>query len=97
MPKERRQSPNRLAALGAVAGFLVVVPIGLSVGPAGVSRWGVMLAALICVISVALYLTVRRMKAWPRVAPWDLRLQSISTATAAALVLPLDLWRQGVL
>lgn len=97
VPKERRQSPNRLAAFGAIIGFIVVVPIGLSVGATGVSRWGVMLAALICIISVALYLTVRRMEAWPKVAPWDLRLQSLSTATATALVLPLHLWQQGVL
>ncbi|HEX6042630.1 hypothetical protein [Longimicrobium sp.] len=97
VPGERRRSPNRLAAFGAIVGFLIVVPIGLSVGTSGVSRWGVMLAALLCIISVMLYLTVRRVKAWPKVAPWDLRLQSISTAIATALVLPLHLWQQGVL
>lgn len=97
VPRERRQSRNRLAVLAAVLGSLVVVPIGLSVGATGVERWGMALAALICIISVSLYLTVRRMKAWPKVAPWDLRLQSISTATAAVLVLPLHLWRLGVL
>lgn len=97
VPKEHRVSSNGLATFGAFVGFAVVVPAGLSVGMAGVSGWGVLLAGLICIVSVALYLTVRRMALWPKVAPWDLRLQSISTATAAALVLPLHLWQQGVL
>jgi hypothetical protein len=97
VPKERRQSSNRLAALGGILGFIVVVPIGLAVGTGGVSAWGVMIAAVICAVSLALYLTVRRMKAWPKVAPWDLRLQSLSTGVATALVLPLHLWRQGLL
>jgi phytol kinase len=97
VPVERRQSPNRLAAFGGILGFLVVVPAGLGVGVAGVTRWGMMMAVIICAVSLGLYLTVRRMPAWPRVAPWDLRLQMLSTATATALVLPLHLWRAGVL
>lgn len=97
VPAERRRSPNRLAAFAGILGFLVVVPMGLAVGVAGVSAWGVMVAAVICAVSLALYLTVRRMAGWPKVAPWDLRLQSISTALVTALVLPLHLWRLGVL
>lgn len=96
VPAERRRAPNRLAAFSGIAGFLLVVPMGLAVGVAGVSAWGVMIAAVICVVSLALYLGVRRMAAWPKVAPWDLRLQSLSTAAATALVLPLHLWRLGV-
>jgi phytol kinase len=96
VPAERRRAPNRLAAFSGIGGFIVVVPAGLAVGVAGVSAWGVMIAAVICIVSLALYLTVRRMAAWPKVAPWDLRLQSISTAVATALVLPLHLWRMGV-
>ncbi|HLM69488.1 MAG TPA: hypothetical protein VK358_18245 [Longimicrobium sp.] len=97
VPGDRRRSPNRLAAFGGILGFILVVPVGLAVGVLSVSAWGVMIAVLICAVSVALYLTVRRMSAWPRVAPWDLRLQAMSTGTATALVLPLHLWRLGVL
>jgi phytol kinase len=101
VPEEHRRSSNGIAAFGAVLGFLVVVPIGLAVGPSGMSARGMMveglLCAVICMVSLALYLAVRRMAAWPKVAPWDLRLQSLSTALATALVLPVHLWRQGVL
>lgn len=97
VPAERRRTPNRLAALGAVAAFLVVVPAGLGVGVAGVTRWGMMIAAVISLVSLALYLTVRRMAAWPKVAPWDLRLQTLSSAAATVLVLPLHLWRMGLM
>jgi phytol kinase len=96
VPAERRRTPNRLAALGAIASFLVVVPAALGVGVHGVTQWGMMIAAVICIVSLALYFTVRRMAVWPKVAPWDLRLQMLSTATATALVLPLHLWRLGL-
>jgi dolichol kinase len=97
VPAERRRTPNRLAALGAVGAFLVVVPAGLGVGVEGVTRWGMMIAAVISVVSLGLYLSVRRMAAWPKLAPWDLRLQTLSTAAATALMLPLHLWQLGVL
>ena len=97
VPAERRRAPWGLAATGALIGFLVVVPVGLAVGTSGVNVWGMTMAAVICLVSLVLYLTVRRMGAWPKVAPWDLRLQTLSTATATALVLPLHLWRTGVL
>jgi phytol kinase len=97
VPAERRRTPNRLAALAAVAAFGVVVPAGLGVGVEGVTRWGMMIAAVISLVSLGLYLSVRRMAAWPKVAPWDLRLQTLSTAAATALMLPLHLWRMGVL
>jgi phytol kinase len=96
VPAELRVSSNGMAVLGGLGGFGVVVPIGLAVG-AGVSGWGTMIAALICIISLALYLTVRRMSIWPRVAPWDLRLQMLSTAAATAIILPLHLWHLGIL
>jgi phytol kinase len=97
VPAERRRTPNRLAALGAVGAFMIVVPAALGVGVEGVTRWGMMIAAVICLVSLGLYLTVRRMAAWPKVAPWDLRLQMLSSAAATALVLPLHLWHLGVL
>jgi hypothetical protein len=55
------------------------------------------MAAVICAGSLGLYLTIRRLPAWPKPPPWDLRLQMLSTALATALVLPLHLWRLGVL
>jgi phytol kinase len=97
VPAERRRAPWGLAATGALVGYLVVVPMGLAVGVAGITLWGLAMAAVICVVSLVLYLSVRRMAAWPKVAPWDLRLQALSTAAATALVLPLHLWRNGVL
>jgi phytol kinase len=97
VPDERRRAPTALAAAGAVVGFLVVVPASLGVGSAGVSAWGLLIAAVICVVSLGLYLAVRRLPAWPKPPPWDLRLQMLSTALATALVLPLHLWRLGVL
>ena len=96
VPPERRRWPNGVAALCGIAGFFVVVPLGLAVGAAGVTAWGMMMAAVICAVSVTLYLVVRRMPAWPTVAPWGLRLQALSTAVATALVLPLHLGRMGV-
>lgn len=96
VPAERRVSSNGVAALGGILGFLVVVPIGLAVGTEGVRVGGVAVAAVICAVSVALHLTVRRMGVWPRAAPWDLRLQALSTGAATALVLPLHLWRLGL-
>jgi phytol kinase len=97
VPGDRRRSPNGLAAFGGILGFILVVPIALAVGVMSVSAWGVMMAAVICAVSVALYLTVRRIEMWPKVAPWDLRLQAMSTGLATALVLPLHLWRLGLL
>jgi phytol kinase len=96
VPADQRRAPNRLAAFAGIGGFIAVVPIGLAVGVLGVTAWGVMIAAVICAISVGLYLTVRRIGMWPKVAPWDLRLQALSTALATALVLPLHLWRLGL-
>jgi len=97
VPAAERRAPRGMAVLGGFAGFLIVVPIGLAVIGPGVSAWRMLVAALICAISLGLYLGVRRMEAWPRAAPWDLRLQMLSTATATALVLPLHLWRLGLI
>jgi hypothetical protein len=53
---------------------------------------GLLAAGVICTVSQALYLSVRRLPAWPKVQPWDARLQTLSAAVAMALVLPLHLW-----
>lgn len=96
VPEERRRASNAAAAVFAVLGFLVVVPVGLAVGAEGISFWRLAAAASITLVALALYLTVRRLRAWPRVAPWDLRLQTLSVLAAASIVVPIHLWRIGL-
>ncbi len=95
VPRRRRRRLLWLRAGSAALGFLLVVPAGLGVSVAGATAWGVACAAAVCALALALYLGVRRLPAWPRVAPWGLRLQMLSTATAAALVGAVHLWRIG--
>jgi phytol kinase len=97
VPAERRRAPWGVALTGAAIGFAIVVPFGLAVGAHGVSGWGLAMAGVICAASLILYLTVRKLAVWPKVAPWDLRLQMLSTAVVTAVLLPLHLWRMGVL
>lgn len=95
VPRRRRRRLFWLRAGSALLGFLVVVPIGLALSGTGATAWGLLCAAAVCAVSLALYFTVRRLPAWPRVAPWGLRLQMLSTAAATALVVPVHLWRIG--
>lgn len=97
VPDERRRASNAAAASFAVLGFLLVVPLGLAVGTLGFSVWRLASAAAICAIAVPLYLGIRRLDAWPKLAPWDLRLQTLSVLAAAALLVPIHLWRIGAL
>jgi phytol kinase len=97
VPEDERKAPRGMAVASALIGFIVVVPIGLAVIGSGISVGGIAIAALLCGISLSIYLGVRRMEAWPRVAPWDLRLQMLSTAIATALILPLHLWHLGLI
>lgn len=88
----RRRAAISLATSGAALGFLAVVPAGLAVGTSGLTLAGMLAAGVICTVSLGLYLTVRRLPAWPKVPPWDLRLQTLSAAVSMALVLPVHLW-----
>jgi phytol kinase len=88
----RRRAAVSLATSGAILGFVAVVPAGLAVGATGLTVEGLLAAGVICTVSQALYLSVRRLPAWPKVQPWDARLQTLSAAMAMALVLPLHLW-----
>lgn len=97
VPDERRRASNATAAAFAFLCFFVVVPVGLMVGVRGLSSWHLLSAGLTCAIAVVLYLGVRRLAAWPKAAPWDLRLQALITLAAAALTVPVHLWRIGVL
>jgi dolichol kinase len=85
-PWVTRGSPMQL--LGSVLlGALVLLPIGAWVDPApNVTAFAV--AAGIPVLAVALYLTANAVFRVPRHRPWDWRLQSLSVAVSAALLLP---------
>jgi phytol kinase len=96
VPSERRRASNAAAGAFSVLAFVVVVPVGLMVGAEGISFWRLAAAASIALVALLLYLTVRRLRAWPKVAPWDLRLQTLSVLAAASLVVPIHLWRIGV-
>ena len=80
----------------AAAGLLVI-PVGLAVGPGGLSPRGVALALGVTLAATGIYLLGRRLPAWPREAPWNVRLQAISTAVAAVMAVPLQLAWLGVL
>jgi hypothetical protein len=95
VPRRRRRRLFWLRAGSALLGFLVVVPVGLALSATGATMWGLLCAAAVCAVSLALYFTVGRLPAWPRVPPWGLRLQMLSTAAATALMVPVHLWRIG--
>lgn len=95
VPEERRRASNAAAAGFAVLGFFVVVPVGLAVGALGISFWRLAAAAAITLVALLLYLTVRGLRAWPKPAPWDLRLQTLAVLAAASIVVPVHLGRIG--
>jgi hypothetical protein len=95
VPRRRRRRLFWLRAGSALVGFLVVVPAGLALSVTGATAWGLLCAAAVCALALALYFTVGRLPQWPRVAPWGLRLQMLSTAAATALMVPVHLWRIG--
>ena len=95
VPRRRRRRLFWLRAGSALLGFLVVVPAGLALSVTGANAWGLLCAAAVCALALTLYFTVGRLPQWPRVAPWGLRLQMLSTAAATALMVPVHLWRIG--
>lgn len=95
VPTRRRRRLLSMRIGAALLGFLVVVPTALAVGEAGITLGGLGVAAGLCAVALALYLGVRQSPRWPHVPPWDLRLQTLSTAAATVLVLPVHLWRIG--
>jgi hypothetical protein len=92
----RRPAPQwRTVAASLAASFAVVVPVGLAVGPDGITAYGVVVAAAIVAVSTLLYLGVLAAGRWPVAPPWNVRLQALSTAFAAAVAVPVQLWWVG--
>jgi dolichol kinase len=91
-----RARPARVLA-SAAAAFALVVPLGLEVGEEGVTLAALLLTAVAVAAAVVAYLVIRRVPAWPHTAPWNVRLQALCGAIAAAIIVPVELWRVGVL
>jgi dolichol kinase len=79
------------------AAFVLVAPLGLAVGVHGVTVGGLLLAGAAVAMATAIYVGIDRSGAWPEGPPWNVRLQALSVALAAAVVVPLELWRIGAL
>jgi dolichol kinase len=92
-------APARAATVAgsAAAAYLLVVPLGLVVGTPGITAAGLLLAAAAVAIATAAYLGISGSGAWPEGPPWNVRLQALSTAIAATVVVPLELWRVGAI
>jgi dolichol kinase len=86
----------RILGSGVVA-FLLVAPLGLAVGIHGVNVGGLLLSAAAVVLAMAAYVGIDRSGAWPDGPPWNVRLQALSVALAATVVVPVELWRLGIL
>jgi phytol kinase len=98
LPLRRRPAPRWQTVLpSAAAAFLLVVPIGLAVGPDGFTWYGAFLSATITAAAIALYVAVLSLKTWPIAPPWNVRLQALSTASAVAVAVPIQLWWVGVM
>lgn len=82
--------------IGSVlAAVILVVPLGLAVGPGALTPWAATLTTAMAFLATALYLLGRRLPVWPYEPPWNVRLQATSTAVAAAGAVTLHLWWLG--
>jgi dolichol kinase len=96
LPLRRRPTPDWRTVLPSLAAaFALVVPVGLLVGPDGITPYGLLLAAALTLAATALYLAVLHLTRWPGAPPWNVRLQALSTAIAAAVAVPIQLWWVG--
>ncbi|HEU0014833.1 MAG TPA: hypothetical protein VFQ45_14195 [Longimicrobium sp.] len=89
---ERRRTFLGMSTAAALFGWVLVVGVGLGAGTRGITAWGMLIAVGVSAVTLALYLTIRRLPAWPRVPPWDVRLQMLSATVAMLLLVPLHLW-----
>lgn len=89
---EGQAKPGRTWSAGPVAAGLLafgwVVPLGLAVGPHGLTAAGLLGAALVCWGGLALYALGRRRAHEPLERIRDLRLQACGVAAAAVVALP---------
>lgn len=79
--------------LSALVAVVAVVPLGLAVGPEGLTSWGLIVAAGIVLAAVPIYLFGRRLTWWPHGPPWNVRLQALAVALVAAAAVPVQVWR----
>jgi len=77
--------------IGLALGVGVIVPIGIWLGPAGWTARSLLVPTAMALVAVLAYPLLWRWRRLPREKPWDLRMQSASTAGAALVVLPLVL------
>ena len=89
--RRRRFRMYRPAAVGlaVLLAWIVVAPLSLAAGPSGIRRGPIIVTVMMCLLSLAFYLTGRR---WLRPGPAgvkDLRLQAVSVALATGLTFPL--------
>ena len=87
-------SPREMGteALFAVIAFLLVAPIGLMLGGAGLTAWSLVVAAAIHAGGMAIYWIGRRAPWWPSEPPWNVRLQAVAVGMATLVVVPLHLY-----
>jgi dolichol kinase len=90
--KRGRRSAASVGMLAALGAFLLVVPLGVAVSAldrsdAAVVAAGVLLAAMLVHALLQLLVAPAALRARDR-GPWTLRIQAMSAATGAALMLP---------
>jgi dolichol kinase len=96
LPHLERRGPARGTGFAAsLAGFGLVAPAGLWLGPCGLTLLSAGTGAAVCFGGMAVYGVGSRMAGVNRGGAWDLRIQAASVAAAAALALPLYLWGSG--
>jgi dolichol kinase len=88
---------TRTAFSSVAAAILLIVPVGLAAGPGGLTQWGLLMATGVTLAAAAIYRVGRRVPAWPRETPWNVRLQALSTGVVTAVAVPVQLWWLGVL
>jgi phytol kinase len=85
----------RIVASSIVVALLLIAPLGLAVGPDGITGFGLFLATAMTITAAAVYLWVGALARWPVQPPWNVRLQALSTALAVGVGVPLQLWWIG--
>jgi hypothetical protein len=86
----------RVALSSVAMSFVLVAPVGLAVGPDGITAFGAGLTAGMTVVAAGIYLAVGGTGRWPSEPPWNVRLQALSTALVAVPGVAAQLWWLGV-
>lgn len=97
MPRIRKRSAPYRALASASLGYAVVAPLGLWVMRGDQTGMEFVTAALVCVVSLALFLGARRFFRRLPGSAWDLRFLALSVLAATLAVLPLHLsWTRRI-